>query len=226
VLSGNEALELATLGGALDLGGVAHAEAVELAEHPQLLADLEDPVARLLAARDHVHDPADLLRLVDDVEPEDARLAGARARARAVELSRPWTSGCSCPSPAGRRTRGCRPVAASVGRLGFLARELPPEVPRVIAEIEEVVAIWRRRRNRLDLAYGLVWLAFAYGRAGRREAARATALEALELFGDAGDATGLALVFRDLAFLLTWEGRHADAIRMAGVSESVTVHSS
>ena len=27
-------------------------------------------------------------------------------------------------------------LAASVGRLGFLARELPPEVPRVIAEIE------------------------------------------------------------------------------------------
>jgi NAD(P)H-hydrate repair Nnr-like enzyme with NAD(P)H-hydrate dehydratase domain len=27
-------------------------------------------------------------------------------------------------------------LASSVGRLGFLARELPPEVPRVIAEIE------------------------------------------------------------------------------------------
>ena len=36
-------------------------QAVELAEHPELLADREDAVARLLAARDHVHDPADLL---------------------------------------------------------------------------------------------------------------------------------------------------------------------
>ena len=46
-------------------------QAVELAEHPELLADLEDPVARLLAARDHVHDPADALRLLAHVEPED-----------------------------------------------------------------------------------------------------------------------------------------------------------
>jgi NAD(P)H-hydrate repair Nnr-like enzyme with NAD(P)H-hydrate dehydratase domain len=27
-------------------------------------------------------------------------------------------------------------LAASVGRLGFLARELPPEVPRVLMEID------------------------------------------------------------------------------------------
>ena len=52
------------------LPAVARGQAVELAEHPELLADGQDPVARLLAARDHVHDPADLLRL------------GARRRSR------------------------------------------------------------------------------------------------------------------------------------------------
>ncbi len=46
-------------------------EPVELAEHPELLADREDPVAGLLAAGDHVHDPADPRRLADDVEPGD-----------------------------------------------------------------------------------------------------------------------------------------------------------
>ncbi|HJW58169.1 MAG TPA: hypothetical protein VJ931_00930, partial [Actinomycetota bacterium] len=90
---------------------------------------------------------------------------------------------------------------------------------RVAARIEEVAAIWRRLDDRLNLAFGLIWLAFAYGRAGRRDDARATALEALELFREADNATGIALAFLDLAFLLTWEGRHEDAIRMAGVSE-------
>jgi ADP-dependent NAD(P)H-hydrate dehydratase len=27
-------------------------------------------------------------------------------------------------------------LAATVGRLGFLARELPPEIPRVLAEVD------------------------------------------------------------------------------------------
>jgi len=90
---------------------------------------------------------------------------------------------------------------------------------RVVARIEEVAAIWRRLGDRLNLAFGLIWLAFAYGRAGRREDARSTALEALELFREAENATGIALAFLDLAFLLTWEGRHEDAIRMAAVSE-------
>jgi predicted ATPase/class 3 adenylate cyclase len=91
---------------------------------------------------------------------------------------------------------------------------------RVVARIEEVRTIWRRLGDRLNLAFNLIWLAFAYGRAGRRDEARSTALEALELFREVDNPTGVALAFRDLAFLLTWEGRHADAIRMAGVSAS------
>jgi hypothetical protein len=90
----------------------------------------------------------------------------------------------------------------------------------VVARIEEVTAIWRRLGDRLNLAFGLIWLAFAHGRAGRPDDARATALEALDLFREADDATGIALTFLDLAFLLTWEGRHEDAIRMAAVSKS------
>ena len=50
---------------------VLRRQPVELAEHPELLADGQDPVARLLAAGDHVHDPADLLGLALDVEAED-----------------------------------------------------------------------------------------------------------------------------------------------------------
>jgi tetratricopeptide (TPR) repeat protein len=92
---------------------------------------------------------------------------------------------------------------------------------RVIAKIEEVVEIWRRLGDRLHLAFDLVWLAFAHGRAGRRGDARSAALEALELFREVANPTGIALALLDLAFLSTWEGRHEDAIRLAGASESL-----
>jgi hypothetical protein len=75
--------------------------------------------------------------------------------------------------------------------------------------------------DRLNLAFDLVWLAFAYGRAGRAGDARSAAFEALELFREVDNPTGIALAFLDLAFLSTWEGRHEDAIRLAGASESV-----
>ena len=84
---------------------LAHAEAVELAEHPELLADGEHPVARLLPAGDHVHDPAELLGLGGNVEAEDpggslrreeqggqdldeGRLAGPVRAEQAEELAR------------------------------------------------------------------------------------------------------------------------------------------
>ena len=46
------------------------------------------------------------------------------------------------------------------------------------------------------------------------------AIQALEMFREVDNATGMALIFLDLAFLLTWEGRYEDAIRMGGVSGS------
>jgi hypothetical protein len=93
--------------------------------------------------------------------------------------------------------------------------------PSVIASLEEVVAIWRGLGDRLQLAFDLVWLAFAYGREGRRADGRSTALEALELFREADNATGIGIALTDLAFLATWAGRHEDAIRLAGASDSL-----
>ena len=61
-------------------------QAVELAEHPELLADREDAVARLLAAGDHVHDPADLLLVAGHVEAEDPGRAFARQQQRGQDL--------------------------------------------------------------------------------------------------------------------------------------------
>jgi predicted ATPase/class 3 adenylate cyclase len=91
----------------------------------------------------------------------------------------------------------------------------------VIDSLDEVVAIWRRMGDRLHLAFDLVWLGFAHGRAGHRPDARSAAVEALELFRDADNLTGIGIAFTDLAFLANWEGRHQDAIRLAGASESL-----
>jgi predicted ATPase/class 3 adenylate cyclase len=91
----------------------------------------------------------------------------------------------------------------------------------VVDSLEEVVAIWRGLGDRLQLAFDLVWLAFALGRLGRREDARSAGLEALELFRAADNDTGIGIAFTDLAFLATWEGRHEDAIRLAGASQAL-----
>jgi predicted ATPase len=91
----------------------------------------------------------------------------------------------------------------------------------VVARLEEVVAIWRRLGERLHVAFDLLWLAFAHGRLGRRGDARSAALEALELFREVDNRTGIGIAFVDLAFLATWEGRHEHAIRLAGASEAL-----
>jgi predicted ATPase/class 3 adenylate cyclase len=95
------------------------------------------------------------------------------------------------------------------------------EWDRVIEKLEESTAIWRRLGDRLHLAFDLVWLAFAYGSVGRRSDARSAALGALDLFCEADNPTGIGIVFYDLAFLATWEGRHEDAIRLAAAAEAV-----
>lgn len=92
---------------------------------------------------------------------------------------------------------------------------------RVLAKLEEVVAIWRRVGDRLHVAFDLLWLAFAHGRLGHREEARSAALESLDLFVEADNLTGMGIALVDLAWLATWEGRHQDALRLAGAFRSV-----
>jgi predicted ATPase/class 3 adenylate cyclase len=93
--------------------------------------------------------------------------------------------------------------------------------PKAIARLEEVVRIWRRLGDRLQLAFDLIWLAFARGRAGRSREAWSAALEALGLFKEVDNATGIALAFRDMAFLAVWEGRPQQALKFAGAAESI-----
>jgi predicted ATPase/class 3 adenylate cyclase len=91
----------------------------------------------------------------------------------------------------------------------------------VVASLEEAVAIGRRQGDRLHLAFDLVWLGFAYGRVSRPREAWSTALEALDIFREVDNPTGVGIALQDLSWLATWEGRHQDAIRLAGASESL-----
>jgi len=92
----------------------------------------------------------------------------------------------------------------------------------VITRLEDTTTIWRRRGDRLHLAFDLVWLAFAYGRVGRAADARTAGLEALDLFCEVDNPTGIAITIVDLSWLATWEGRHEHAMRLAGAFESLT----
>jgi predicted ATPase/class 3 adenylate cyclase len=91
----------------------------------------------------------------------------------------------------------------------------------VIESLEQIVAIWRRLGDRLHLAFDLLWLSFAHGREGHRREARSAGLEALELFREVDNHTGIGITFTDLAFLAAWEGRYENAIRLAAASESL-----
>jgi tetratricopeptide (TPR) repeat protein len=98
---------------------------------------------------------------------------------------------------------------------------IPGDLAPLIARGEQAVAIWRRLGDRFHLADGLNSLAVAYARVGRGAEARSAALEALELFGEADNPTGIATVILGLSFVARWEGRYEDAVRLAAASESL-----
>src|SRR5947208_13834206 len=77
----------------------------------------------------------------------------------------------------------------------------------VISRIEEAVSIWRHLVERLQLAFDLIWLAFAYGRAARWQSAHQAAVEALSIFREVDNATGSMLACRVRAFLPVTAGR-------------------
>jgi hypothetical protein len=84
---------------------LADGQAVELAEHPQLLAHLEQAIPRLLATRHDVHDPAHLGGLARDVEAEHARGALGRQQERGQDLDERRLAGAIGAQQAEQLTR-------------------------------------------------------------------------------------------------------------------------
>ncbi|HEY6709419.1 MAG TPA: tetratricopeptide repeat protein [Actinomycetota bacterium] len=85
-----------------------------------------------------------------------------------------------------------------------------------VAKAEEAVTSWRRTGDRFRLGDGLVWLAVVEARAGRPASARSALEEARELAAEADSPMGMLSVLIGLSYVARWEGRHQDAVRLAG----------
>jgi predicted ATPase len=90
-----------------------------------------------------------------------------------------------------------------------------------VAKAEEAVASWRRTGDRFRLGDGLVWLAVVEARAGRPASARSALEEARELAAEADSPMGMLSVLIGLSYVARWEGRHQDAVRLAGAADAL-----
>lgn len=90
-----------------------------------------------------------------------------------------------------------------------------------VRRAEEQVEIYRRMGDPFHLADALTGLAIGYSQIGRWAEARATVLEALGMYLEARNPTGVANVVLNVAYLLAWEGRHEEAVRLGGAWETV-----
>jgi hypothetical protein len=90
-----------------------------------------------------------------------------------------------------------------------------------VTKLQESVAIFRRLGDRLQVAFTSIWLAFACGRAQRWREARSIALEALDIFADSSNPTGIALAFGDVAFIANRNGHPEEALKLAGAAQTL-----
>jgi len=91
----------------------------------------------------------------------------------------------------------------------------------VVESLDASIAIWRRLGERLHMAFDLLWLSFANGRLSRMPAAWAAGLEAMELFREADNPTGMGIVFSDLSFLALWNGHPREAMALEGAATAM-----
>jgi hypothetical protein len=71
------------------------------------------------------------------------------------------------------------------------------------------------------VAFTSIWLAFACGRAGRWPEAKSVALEAIDIFSEASNPTGITLALGDVAFIANREGHPDVALRLAGAAQTL-----
>lgn len=90
-----------------------------------------------------------------------------------------------------------------------------------VRELEQVVAIWRANGDHFHLGDNLAGLALGYAKAGRYAEAWSAGLEALQVAVDDDIAVGVVGGLLTLAYLAAWEGRHEQALRLAGAYDSL-----
>jgi predicted ATPase len=126
-----------------------------------------------------------------------------------------------------------RESAAVYGQLGDLLGQAQTEgligwiltrqgnMEEGLKKSEQSLDLIRKVGDRFALADGLTALAQLYRRTGRLEAARRVALEALGMFHEADNSTGIALVLQVLGELEIMEGGSERAVRLAGASDAI-----
>ena len=87
--------------------------------------------------------------------------------------------------------------------------------------VEEALGIYRELGNLFATADSLSGLGSFYRRVGDAEAATAAQREALEMFVEVGNPTGIAMVLEEMAMIETMEGRHERALRLAGAASAL-----
>jgi tetratricopeptide (TPR) repeat protein len=87
--------------------------------------------------------------------------------------------------------------------------------------VEEALDIYRNLGNRFATADLLSGLGSFYRILGDCDAAAAAQREALEMFVEVGNPTGIAMTLEEMAMVETIEGRHERALRLAGAAEAL-----
>ena len=87
--------------------------------------------------------------------------------------------------------------------------------------VEEALVIYRELGNLFATADSLSGLGSHYRALGDREAATAAQREALEMFVEVGNPTGIAMVLEEMAMIETMDGRHERALRLAGAADAL-----
>jgi predicted ATPase/class 3 adenylate cyclase len=101
-------------------------------------------------------------------------------------------------------------------------RELREERPENgLPMVEEALGIYRELGNLFATADSLSSLGSYYRTIGDSEAAIAAQREALEMFVEVGNPTGIAMVLEEMAMIDTMDGRHERALRLAGAADAL-----
>jgi hypothetical protein len=87
--------------------------------------------------------------------------------------------------------------------------------------VEEALDIYRELGNRFAVADSLSGIGSAYRLVGDGEAACDAHRQALEIFVEVGNPTGIAMVFEEMAMVETMDGRHERALRLAGAASAL-----
>jgi non-specific serine/threonine protein kinase len=81
--------------------------------------------------------------------------------------------------------------------------------------------MYRELGNVFATADSLSGLGSYYRRVGDGEAAAAAQREALEIFVEVGNPTGIAMVMEEMAMVETMDGRYERALRLAGAADAL-----